>query len=609
MVDDLRLICSFTRCTISIKCAEGFTPPANAIPPDPAELKAFKSDGLLAVKSLTLSSRIGLGVAKAVLSKGPRLDSMHLMDLTATDVLVLLGQMSTSGVPRELTLESLRPGDGQHANIRLLAIKEKLQKVKVLIVKEEAASRLAAVMRPHMPSLETFVIGGSETEVRQALIGGGHGGFSTLTFGLMSEDRREFVKAENEREGITLGDHKDQMPHINSLVIHLDVPYSDAVEPGTFLLSSIWSLLEIQSINSLTIVLPDSPDVSSHLDALNMATERRFGPDLVFWTWKEVESRLVLTASDIKRMQGAAFAYSRSTTGPPFPSLTASQSQQPPLATFQNMTRMPDRYLSSLSPDVSAGMLVRDFAGRMRAAAPMSGIDPPYAPERLKASLLSEMERHGMVMEPMMRLHGDGPCIPSPSVTVSVSQLMAILQKTGKHITGVELLYKGTVHGFAYTDMLNRVGDASCLVFLIRSDASIHGCFIDTSLHPAPELPVGARPPSLVVCDGHSNRNSSDGLIFKTTGGAQITFQSCFPSGPFFRDLALRRMALDHYGKMTVRDLDANGCMVLLGLWAPDSAGTPGEGLCVVRVMWEPTNKLIRADEVEVLRLVVQTGD
>ncbi|CEM03466.1 unnamed protein product [Vitrella brassicaformis CCMP3155] len=179
-------------------------------------------------------------------------------------------------------------------------------------------------------------------------------------------------------------------------------------------------------------------------------------------------------------------------------------------------------YLPSLPPDVSAVALASDFAGRMCAATPISVVDPPYAPRRLKASLMAAMERHGPAMEPTMRLHGDGPCIPSPSVIASASQLMAVLQKTGKKITRIELLYKGTVHGFKYTDMLHRVGDASPLLFLIRANGDIHGFSIDTSLQPPPErrLPPGSRA-------GHRtfNRYEAAALIFKAFGASPPTFQ------------------------------------------------------------------------------------
>ncbi|CEM21134.1 unnamed protein product [Vitrella brassicaformis CCMP3155] len=234
------------------------------------------------------------------------------------------------------------------------------------------------------------------------------------------------------------------------------------------ILSSMWSVLEIQSIIQLTVVLSDP----FHLDELKAARVRRFAP-----------GRMVHG-----QMRRAAFALSSMAD---LLEATLMRTERPHQRQLMNTNlaatvALLSRYLPWLPPKVSADALAIDFAGCMRAAAPMSVVDASNASRRLKAPLMAAMERHGLAME---RLHGDGPCIPSPSVIASASQLVAVLRKTG---TRIQLLFKATVHGFAYTDMLCRVGHATPLLFLIRANGDVDlgvvymdGFYINTSLQPA----------------------------------------------------------------------------------------------------------------------------
>ncbi|CEM35610.1 unnamed protein product [Vitrella brassicaformis CCMP3155] len=65
--------------------------------------------------------------------------------------------------------------------------------------------------------------------------------------------------------------------------------------------------------------------------------------------------------------------------------------------------------------------------------------------------------------------------------------------------------------------MLTRLGDASCLLFLTRSNGGMHGCFIDDSIQP-PLLPH-----SHAATDHHF---TVDALVFKAPGPSHPIFQS-----------------------------------------------------------------------------------
>ncbi|CEL97924.1 unnamed protein product [Vitrella brassicaformis CCMP3155] len=392
------------------------------------------------------------------------------------------------------------------------------------------------------------------------------------------------VKAEDEREGITLGDWKDELPLINCLIMHLDVPSMDVVEPGAFILSSIWSVLEIESITELELVLPQLLQ-----GALKAAVDRRFGPNQNFGFVHHGRLRLVLKADSIGRLRKAAFAFS---------TIDAAAAHQGQSSTLE-------RYLPSLPPNDSAEALATDFASRITNAAPMTVVDPSNASRRLKAPLMAAMERHGLAMEPMMRLHGDGPCLLDPSVIASANQLMAILQKTGKQITGIELLYKASVDGFAYTDMLSRVGDASGLLFLTRMNAFIHGCFINADLRPPPSVSSAAI----------FKQYPAEVLIFKASGHSQPTFQTSSVTSKW---VTLSRADYHPHGveaKLTVgKGASDPHIPEWLGLWAPDTLGWSASEGCVVRVSWErgvgddeQDINAILADEIEVFQLLVHT--
>ncbi|CEM23431.1 unnamed protein product [Vitrella brassicaformis CCMP3155] len=551
--------------SMSIECEQGWTPLADAIPPEPPEFKAFKADGLVRVKSLTVKSRIGLGVAKMLLRRGPELEDMQLMDMAPSDVLSLLRCAFVWKTPEKLALERLHQEGGWQTEISL-GIQQRFQKVKTLCVKGEVAACFAAATMPHMSAIREFTICANETEARQALVNGSGATIPRLSLGGASDGRQDLIKAEDERDGLTLGDWKDELPHINTLVMHLDVPSADVVDPGVFILSSIWSVLEIESISVLRLVLPHR----SHLDALNKAIERRFSE--IEGNVYSVEEMLCLKIG-IPALRKAAFAHS----------------VRPRLA-HQGLASMFERYLPSHPLYVSAEALAIDFAGRVRAALPMTVIDPPYAPQRLKAPLMAAMERHGLAMEPIMRLHGDGPCLPSPSVIASASQLMAVLQKTGKQIADIEPLYEASVHGFAYTDMHDCVGDASCLLFLVRANGDAHGFFIDASLLPPPL--------------DHLKQYAADVLIFKASGASQPTFQS--PSVTSQCVTVLKADATSPLrAKVVLGQCHVEKWEGFLGLWAPSPSVLAAGVGCMVRVRWEGAVRSIPADEIEVLRLVV----
>ncbi|CEM03467.1 unnamed protein product, partial [Vitrella brassicaformis CCMP3155] len=239
----------------------------------PPELKALNRVGVERVRTLIVNHRIGLGVAKTILSEGAHLTELQLTGMGPTDVLGLLVRVSVWKMPRHLVLNSLQPR-APHPHVPP-GLSQRLQKVKMLTAKGDVALRFATALTQHMhSSLDTLAMSGGETEMRQVLVNGGCAAIDELYLGYVSEGRYEFIKAEDEREGITLGDHKDQMPHIKKLVMHLDVPSADVVDSGAFILSSIWSVLEIESISQLTVVL----NHRFQLDELKGAVLRRFAP-------------------------------------------------------------------------------------------------------------------------------------------------------------------------------------------------------------------------------------------------------------------------------------------------------------------------------------------
>ncbi|CEM19400.1 unnamed protein product [Vitrella brassicaformis CCMP3155] len=520
--------------SISIECADGWTPPPDAVPPEPPEIEAFSPIGLLAVTGLTVKSRIGLGVANMLLSKGAQCDlgNVQLMDMAPADVLDLLKGIRASQMPSQ-----------------------------TLTARGDIAIRLAALMRPLMTSLDQLTMSGSETEARQVLISRGSGGsprqINGLSLGFVSEAGRELIKAEDEREGITLGDYKDDLPSIKNLIMHLDVPSAAVVDPGTFILSSIWSALEVESISQLGVVLPQHP----HLDALKAAMQRRFAPQriaiqpqriaihgmdtevryvmtagahqifsFIYLSGGRIE--LFMTAEHIAALRKAAFAYS--STG----------------------------YLPSLPPDATAKALATDFTGRVNAASPMSVIDPPYTPRPLKAPLMSVMQQRGLAMEPMLRLHGGRPCLTSPSVIASAAQLIAVVQKTGKRITGLQLLYKATQHGHEYTGMLGRVGDATGLLFLVRANGDMDGCFIDESIQPPSPMEIHNGPRIF-------HDYNAAVLVFKASGASPPAFQS-----PSLINHCISVSRADNEQRLPQAKLRVGRCIGrrpvwLLGLWAP----------------------------------------
>ncbi|CEL99608.1 unnamed protein product [Vitrella brassicaformis CCMP3155] len=571
--------------SISIECADGWTPPPDAIPPEPPELDAFSPIGLLPVTGLTVESRIGLGVAKMLLSKGAHLGNLQLMDMAPADVLDLLKGIRASQMPNRIQFASLTPGDGRQ--LPVLPFDGRLRGAKTLIAEGDIAIRLAALMRAQMTSLSDLAMSGSEAEARQALTSRGHGEIDRLSLGFVSEGGGDLIKAEDEREGITLGDHKDDLPSIKNLVMHLDVPSAAVVDPGTFILSA----LEVESISELTVVLPHR----SHLGDLMEAVERRFAPQQIaihamdtdaryvmtagahqissFMDLPEGQIELFMTAEHIAAFRKVAFAYS--STGQLLASLMQTEEQQQRLEMSMNLeatVKQLSHYLPSLPPDAAAEALATDFAGRMYAASLMSVIDPPCAPRRLKAPLMAVMQQRDLLMEPMLRLHGDGPCLTSPSVIASAAQLMAILQKTGIHIAGIELLYKATEHGHGYTDMLGRVGDARGLLFLVRSDGDMHGCFIDESI----------QPPSHVALNAYE----AAGLVFKASGASPPTFQS-----PSVMPYCITVSQANNEQQGQLAKVSVGGGFEWLGMWAPPPLGWAqgADGRCCVRAGWEAT--------------------
>ncbi|CEM21831.1 unnamed protein product [Vitrella brassicaformis CCMP3155] len=494
------------------------------------------------------------------------------------------------------------PADGiAHEPSELKAVSQiRLEPVQSLVVKNRIGLGVAKMMlggrRQQLLLLDSLTMCGTETEMRQLVIDAGRGAINEVSLGFVCEGRHEFIKAEDEREGITPGDYRHQLPRIKSLVMYLDVPSADVVNPGVFILSSIWSVLEIESISQLTVVLREH----FHLDALKNALQRRFGSQQIRITVMHGQLRFVLAADRIGALRKAAFAHSS------VDDMLNTEGAHKKL-TVRQLSLMFERYFPSLPPNVSAEALTSDFAGRMRAAAPMTVVDPPYAPRRLKAPLMAAMERHGVAMEPMLRLHGDGPCLPSPSVIASPAQLMAILQTTGKQTTGIELLYKATVHGFAYTNMLDRVGDASCLLFLVRANGDMDGCLITSSLQP-PRNPERGRRHTFKSYD-------ADALVFTATGPSPLTFQfpflkaQCVTLSRGYNELhstcAKLMVGRSHTLNTIAREW--------LGLWAPDTLSCSASEGCVVRVRWETVSltawdqhklRAFLADEIEVFQLL-----
>ncbi|CEM12280.1 unnamed protein product [Vitrella brassicaformis CCMP3155] len=518
-------------CSIAIQCAEGWTPLANAVAPPPPELCAFDNifpaRAFDAVGGLTVFGRIGLPMAGQLLSRLPSLEDLQLEDMLTTDVLDLLSQLRAWTVPTHLVLGALQTADGQQQQQQPLPVlKRRLQKVEALTASGDVAMRLAASLTQQMPSLQVLRIAGSETEARQVLLRGGFGAIKRLSLGFMSGHGPELIEAEDQREGIRLGDHRDRLPHIDTIEMHVDVPSEDIVEPGAFILSSIWSILEMQSISQLTVVLPEQ----HHLDDLNAAVQRRLSGAIGQVHIVEDQLHIVMMATDIAALCEKAFAHS--SAADVLEALVGAAAPQRRLAMLTNLaatvnelSSMVRRYLPSVPPGVSAEALAIDFAARMRTASPMSVIDPPYAPRRLMESLVAAMRRRGMRMKPMMRLHGNSACRPSPSAIACASQLVAVLQTTGKQITGIELLYRATEHGDRYTDMLTRVGGATCLLFLVRSNGDMHGCFIDDSIKPPPpphvETPAGPR---------FFNDYETPALIFKASGHSPIPVGVAHPA-------------------------------------------------------------------------------
>ncbi|CEM10817.1 unnamed protein product [Vitrella brassicaformis CCMP3155] len=594
-------------CSIAIECADGWSPSADTDPPEPLELEAFSPIGLEPVRGLIVKGRIGLGVARVLLRKvRPNLEKLQLADMTTTDVLDILAWR----VPKELALDSLQTEEAGQPPV--VPFDERFRTIRTLTAKGDVALQFAAALRQHIPSLDMLAVAGSETEARQVLVNGGRAPITRLSLGFVSEGRCESIKADDEREGITLGDHKDQLPRISSLVMHLDVPRGDVTDPGTFILSSIWSVLEIESISQLTVVLLQR----HHLDALQAAMQRRFPDgDAMEGQIRFVQGQIhvVLMDNHVAALRKAAFAHS-STADLLEEAMMRTEDPQHRLAMITDLAATVDRlslYLPSLPLDVSATALAADWAGRVRAAMPMSVADPPSAPRRLKAPIVAAIQRRGMAMEPMMRLQGGSPCIPSPSVIASASQLMAILHKTGEQITGIEPLYKATADGHAFTDMLGRVGDATCLLLLARANGHAHGCYFAAGLQAPPQdshLPAAHRVAT------HSFANA---LVFKASGASPPTFQSPSPTLQF---ITVLRAENGHHGQLPKVTVGRSIGHEWLGLWAPPPVGwVQGgvDGRCCVREAWEvpvrlhpslpPVGYAVHVsvvDEIEVFRLV-----
>ncbi|CEL99668.1 unnamed protein product [Vitrella brassicaformis CCMP3155] len=88
------------------------------------------------------------------------------------------------------------------------------------------------------------------------------------------------------------------------------------------------------------------------------------------------------------------------------------------------------------------------------------------------------------------------PIIPTPpppnGAPVSPSEyeaLVSLLSSSSNGTTRLTSLYRASVHGTTYGDLLDNVGDAKPLVFVVRKDKYVFGAFINCGL----ELPEGPR--------------------------------------------------------------------------------------------------------------------
>ncbi|CEM35582.1 unnamed protein product [Vitrella brassicaformis CCMP3155] len=197
-----RMMFSWRRtCSVSIQCADGWTPPANAVLPSHPELRIFRPGQMGILHNLTVKSRIGLGAARVLISRGVELQSLQVMDMDDTDVMGFLTCLTAWKMPSQLVLGSVQPGAGMpvpfyHGSLR---------KAKMLTASGDGAMGVAAALRQQMASLDMLAMSGGEAGVRQVLTNGGREGIGQLRLGFMAEGDPELIEAEDEREGIRLG--------------------------------------------------------------------------------------------------------------------------------------------------------------------------------------------------------------------------------------------------------------------------------------------------------------------------------------------------------------------------------------------------------------------
>ncbi|CEM34006.1 unnamed protein product [Vitrella brassicaformis CCMP3155] len=90
------------------------------------------------------------------------------------------------------------------------------------------------------------------------------------------------------------------------------------------------------------------------------------------------------------------------------------------------------------------------------------------------------------------------PSLPPPSGTsLSASEYEGLLGLLGNATTRLTSLYRTSLHGTTYDDLLDRVGDAKPIVFVIRANKYVFGAFISEGI----QLPADPTDTNFYSCD------------------------------------------------------------------------------------------------------------
>ncbi|CEM22559.1 unnamed protein product [Vitrella brassicaformis CCMP3155] len=121
-------------------------------------------------------------------------------------------------------------------------------------------------------------------------------------------------------------------------------------------------------------------------------------------------------------------------------------------------------------------MKVVDFARRLRATKNRPGSVVKHPIARNMTQLKKDVEMYGLKMQDIYR---------PPAPLLSIEETQEVLAMTEIPNPSVKLLYSATRDGGDFVTMVDKVGDASGLLFLVNhNDIHRFGCFIDGQLKP-----------------------------------------------------------------------------------------------------------------------------